>query len=206
MNENDKTLKYLIYGTIIFVFGLALFLGISLYSQHKEKQPKVVMSQQEKQNKELEVLKNKHFYNEIKTGVLTATIYTLVFIFVILFLVSAFCDYDILFWILFFVPFLFCIILSIYAIEPRRTYDVSSVCIITFFTSLIGCPLLWWIKSSMRQRRMKIAYQKWFDTLPNLVNCPDCNNKVSKNAKTCPHCGSVLIEEMWSGYSIGIWF
>lgn len=30
---------------------------------------------------------------------------------------------------------------------------------------------------------------------PNLVECPDCNNEVSRKAVACPHCGSPLSGE-----------
>lgn len=212
MNENDKTLKYLIYGTIVFVFGLVMFLGISLYSQHKAKQPKpTVVSMQEKQDKELASLKSKYFNETLSSLLKSFVVGTILIGFIIWFLISSIRG-DACFWFLFFVPYAIGIWCGIHGANMNREEQihgnslVEGLTIFAIIYCLIGCPVSWWIMDNLRSKRRQKAYQKWFDSLPSLVDCPDCNKKVSKNAKTCPHCGSVFIEEIWESYSIGIWF
>jgi len=57
-----------------------------------------------------------------------------------------------------------------------------------------------------KKKHQEELYRQWFNALPTLIPCPDCEKEVSKHAGTCPHCGCIIVEKTWTFTSVGFLF
>lgn len=93
-----------------------------------------------------------------------------------------------------------CEITGLGSVDAKALVDAAPSCILSNLTEVQAKEYLEKLESAGAIARIEVD-RKPIDS-PNLMDCPICSKKVSKDAPRCPHCGHQFVDEK---KGIGFW-